>query len=53
MTEEARDGIKRAALWLVVLLIGALVGAFVWLALKEGRTTLTLCDIRPKFCSRQ
>jgi uncharacterized membrane protein (DUF373 family) len=47
---------KRATLWSALaigLLVGALLGAFVWLAVNEGRETLTYCEIRPKFCVRQ
>ena len=43
---------KRAALWSAVLLIGPLVGAFIWLAVKEGQNTVTRCDFRTQVCSK-
>jgi hypothetical protein len=47
---------KRATLSsavLIWLLLGALIGAFIWLALKGDRNTLMNCEIRPKLCSMQ
>ena len=47
---------KRTVLWsfvlILLLLIGAEVGGFIWLELKEGLNTDIGCDIMPKFCTK-
>jgi hypothetical protein len=48
---------KRAVLWsavfIVLVLLGAEVGSFMWLALKEGRERVISCETRPKPCTKQ
>ena len=48
---------KRAVLWsavlILLLLLGAELGGFTWLALKEGRETVISCETRPKPCTKQ
>jgi hypothetical protein len=59
--DSARRGLmpmtKRAVLWsavlILLLLLGAELGGFTWLALKEGRERVISCETRPKPCTKQ
>ena len=50
MTKRA---VLRLAILILLLLLGAEVGSFMWLALKEGRERVIKCETRPKPCTKQ
>jgi hypothetical protein len=43
---------KRAAQWSAVLLIGAVLVAFIWVALKGGQYTVARCDFHTQVCTK-